>query len=66
MNPDQIKFGWKQPSPMMQLITIVGSLEGNVSNWQDRIITDRALACRATSHSNQLSALLPYLEKGHW
>ena len=66
MNATQIKFNWRQPSPMMQLITIISSLEGNTMNWEDAIITDRKYAAHAAEHSEQLSALLPYLEKGIW
>ena len=51
---------------MMQLVAIIGSLEGYTSNWEAKIISDAKYAGYAANHSDQLFALRPYLEQGHW
>jgi hypothetical protein len=57
---------WKQPTPIMQLRAILGSLEGHQSNQEDGIIADSAYIVRAQEHTNQLLNLLPFFEQGHW
>ena len=66
MNADQQRFNWQQPTPIMQLRAITGSVEGYTSNWRERILPERAYAMRAASFSDELMVLLPYVEKGTW
>jgi hypothetical protein len=57
---------WKQPTPVMQLRTILGSLEGHLSNQESGVITDAAYIVYAQEHTYQLLNLLPFIEQGHW
>jgi len=57
---------WKQKNPTDQAIVILSSLEGWVSNLEDKITpTDRFLAM-AYEHIADLKKLIPFLEKGSW
>jgi hypothetical protein len=72
MNEDQIKFGWRQPTPIMQFVAIMGSLEWWTSSWRNHKAVkseqyaDGRYAEKAAEHSDMLYALRPYLEQGHW
>lgn len=62
----QEQFGWKQPTPLMQLRAIVAAVDGHTDNWRSGILSHRAYAHRASSLSDQLTALLPFVERGDW
>jgi len=57
---------WKQPTPIMQLRAILGSLGGWAENQKDGIVTDARYIVYAQEHTEQLLNLLPFVEQGHW
>lgn len=61
-----IRLRWKQPTPVMQLRAFLFSLEGQTSNANKGIIRSEQFLRTVNLHVQELQALLPYVEKGHW
>ena len=57
---------WRQPTPMFQLIALIGSMEGHKSNHTEGIITDRYYCEKLDDHIDQLFELRPFVEQGKW
>lgn len=57
---------WKQPTPAMEHVCIVSSLEGHYSNWEDGVIGNLLFSIECKHNIDMLKALQPFLEKGSW
>ena len=57
---------WRQPTPMMQLVALIGSFEGHKSNHEEGIVTDTQYIRYCDDHIGQLFNLRPFVEQGRW
>ena len=61
-----MRDSWKQPTPLMQLLTIRSGFEGHFDNWCDSIISDGKFGERTRLFIKEIAELEKYLEKGEW
>ena len=52
---------FKQPNPQYQMISVVGALEGNLSNFEEKIVGEDAFIRHVRSLINDLYVLREYM-----
>jgi len=57
---------WKQPTPLMQLISVIGSMEGHFSNWSENIISNDIYLEHGLDGYEELRELIPFVDNGSW
>jgi len=57
---------WRQPTPLMQLIALTGSMEGHKCNHTEGIISDSYYCRQLDDHVDQLVNLQPFIKQGKW
>ena len=57
---------WHQPTPLMQLISIVGCGEGHAENYASGIKSVEEFAGRSAELFKELQELMPHVQNGCW
>ncbi len=57
---------WKQPTPAMQLIAIMGNLQGFKYLLEEKEITVERWLEVSMPIIDEISSLTPFIEKGTW
>lgn len=65
-NPSTRNPRWRQPTPMMQLTALLFGIEGHKCNHDEGLITDQQYIEVVTQYIDELYALRPFVELGHW